>query len=712
MPLVNFSNLDFDQIRESIKSYLRSNSNFTDYDFEGSNLSTIIDTLAYNTYISSYNANMATNEVFIDSATLRENVVSLARNIGYLPRSRKSATANVSFSVDVLGTTSSTVTLKAGTAFVSSRTFGSESYIFSVPDDITVPVDSTGSANFFNIDIHEGVYVKNTYTVNSRTPNQKYIIPNGGCDTSLIRVVVKKSQRATQSGTSEKFVQYDNLYDIGPTSPIYFVEEIDSERYELLFGDGIFGKKLEEPNFVEISYISSKGESGNSISSFTFSGTLRDNNDNAITSGISLITTNSQSHGGKSIESVESIKKYAPRIYAAQNRAVTSSDYEALIPQIYPESESVSAFGGEELTPPQYGKVIISIKPYNGVYLSSRIKSNILLELRKYSVAGIVPQIIDLKYLYLELDSKIYYNTNLAQSPSHVNDIVLQNITNYSNSSDLNKFGARFKYSKYLNIIDNSNNSITSNITTVNIRRDMVASLNQFAEYEICFGNRFYLKNHGHTAEYQGTIVGYNIKSSGFTVSGISGTVYLGDIANHDLKTGSIFLFKLNSPTEAVIVKKSIGVIDYIKGEIKLNPIKILSTSINKDVPLIEISATPYSNDVIGLQDLYLQLDVSSTTISMISDQIESGDDISGTNYKVSSSYTNGSLVRGTPVVVQPTQLETTSTTTTTSPTTTATTTSSTTTTTQTSQTTQTTPTTTMVNSNNGSTTSSSTYTY
>ena len=510
MPLVNFSNLDFDQIRESIKSYLRSNSNFTDYDFEGSNLSTIIDTLAYNTYISSYNANMATNEVFIDSATLRENVVSLARNIGYLPRSRKSATANVSFSVDVLGTTSSTVTLKAGTAFVSSRTFGSESYIFSVPDDITVPVDSTGSANFFNIDIHEGVYVKNTYTVNSRTPNQKYIIPNGGCDTSLIRVVVKKSQRATQSGTSEKFVQYDNLYDIGPTSPIYFVEEIDSERYELLFGDGIFGKKLEEPNFVEISYISSKGESGNSISSFTFSGTLRDNNDNAITSGISLITTNSQSHGGKSIESVESIKKYAPRIYAAQNRAVTSSDYEALIPQIYPESESVSAFGGEELTPPQYGKVIISIKPYNGVYLSSRIKSNILLELRKYSVAGIVPQIIDLKYLYLELDSKIYYNTNLAQSPSYVNDIVLQNITNYSNSSDLNKFGARFKYSKYLNIIDNSNNSITSNITTVNIRRDMVASLNQFAEYEICFGNRFYLKNHGHTAEYQGTIVGYN----------------------------------------------------------------------------------------------------------------------------------------------------------------------------------------------------------
>lgn len=689
MPLVNFSNLDFDQIRDSIKSYLRSNSNFTDYDFEGSNLSTIIDTLAYNTYITSYNANMVTNEVFIDSATLRENVVSLARNIGYLPRSRKSAVANISFSVDASNTTAVTVTLKAGTAFISSRAFGNESYIFSIPDDITVPVDSTGTANFTNIDIYEGTYIKNTYTVNSRTPNQKFIIPNSGCDTSLIRVIVKTSQSAIDVGTSEKFLQYDNLYEIGPNSPIYFLEEIDSERYELLFGDGIFGKKLQEPNFVEVSYIVSNGENANNISNFTFSGTLRDNSGNSITSGVSLIATNHQSFGGKSIESVESIKKYAPRIYASQNRAVTSSDYEALIPKIYPESESVSAFGGEELTPPSYGKVFISIKPYNGVYLSSTIKSNILSELRKYTVAGIVPEIIDLKYLYIESNSNVYYNTNLAPSSSYVKDTIVQNITNYSNSSDLNKFGARFKYSKYLNIIDNSNESITSNITTINMRRDMTAFLNQFAEYEICFGNRFHIKNHGHSSTYDGNVIGYNIKSSGFTVSGISGTVYLGDSPNSDLETGTIFLFKLNSPTEPVIVKRGIGTIDYIKGEIKLNPIKILSTKVNKDIPLVEISTTPYSNDVIGLQDLYLQLDLSSVSVTMIPDQIASGDDISGTNYKVSSSYSNGSLVRGTPVFV--------------STSTTSTSTSSVSTTTNTS----TSSSTSMVNSsNNGSTTS------
>ena len=689
MPLVNFSNLDFDQIRDSIKSYLRSNSNFTDYDFEGSNLSTIIDTLAYNTYITSYNANMVTNEVFIDSATLRENVVSLARNIGYLPRSRKSAVANISFSVDASNTTAVTVTLKAGTAFISSRAFGNESYIFSIPDDITVPVDSTGTANFTNIDIYEGTYIKNTYTVNSRTPNQKFIIPNSGCDTSLIRVIVKTSQSAIDVGTSEKFLQYDNLYEIGPNSPIYFLEEIDSERYELLFGDGIFGKKLQEPNFVEVSYIVSSGENANNITNFTFSGTLRDNSGNSITSGVSLIATNHQSFGGKSIESVESIKKYAPRIYASQNRAVTSSDYEALIPKIYPESESVSAFGGEELTPPSYGKVFISIKPYNGVYLSSTIKSNILSELRKYTVAGIVPEIIDLKYLYIESNSNVYYNTNLAPSSSYVKDTIVQNITNYSNSSDLNKFGARFKYSKYLNIIDNSNESITSNITTINMRRDMSAFLNQFAEYEICFGNRFHIKNHGHSSTYDGNVIGYNIKSSGFTVSGISGTVYLGDSPNSDLETGTIFLFKLNSPTEPVIVKRGIGTIDYIKGEIKLNPIKILSTKVNKDIPLVEISTTPYSNDVIGLQDLYLQLDLSSVSVTMIPDQIASGDDISGTNYKVSSSYSNGSLVRGTPVF---TSTSTTSTSTSSVSTTTSTSTSS---------------STSMVNSsNNGSTTS------
>jgi len=633
MPLVNFSNLDFDQIKTSIQDYLRANSNFTDYDYEGSNLSTIIDVLAYNTYITAYNTNMVTNEVFIDSATLRENVVSLARNIGYVARSRKAAKATVSFFVDVSDTSAVTLTLKAGLVLTSSSRFGNTSFIFSIPSDITVPVDSTGTAYFNDIDVYEGAFIQQTFTVSSRNPNQKFILNNSGIDTSLITVNVKESSTST---IQRKYRRSDSLFDITSASTVYFLQEVSDERYELLFGDGVFGVKLEEPNVIVANYIVCNGEEGNNVSNFSFSGLLVDNNGTAITSGISIVTTNQSSYGGKEIESVSSIKKYATQIYASQNRAVTASDYEAIIPSIYAETESVSAFGGEELTPPAYGKVFISIKPYNGVFLSSAIKSNIQNALKKYSVAGIVPEIVDLKYLYIEANCSVYYNTNLTSSAALVKTTVLENIVNYSNSTQLNKFGARFKYSKFLKIIDDSDESITSNVTVIDIRRDMGAKLNQFAEYEICYGNRLHIKNTS----------GYNIKSSGFRVSGINDTVYLADIPNSDFKTGSLFLFKLNSPTDPVVMKKNIGIIDYIKGEIKLNPINIISTSVNRGSPLIEISASPYSNDVIGLQDLYLQLDNSNVTINMISDKIASGNETSGSNYTVSSSYSNGSLTR------------------------------------------------------------------
>ena len=658
MPLVNFSNLDFDQIKVSIRDYLKANSNFTDYDYEGSNLSTIIDALAYNTYINSYNANMVTNEVFIDSATLRENIVSLARNIGYVPRSRKAARATVSFFVDASDTNAVTLTLKAGLVLTTSQAFGNISYTFSIPSDITVPVDSTGIAFFDNVDVYEGTYIQQAFTYSSRNPNQKYILDNAGIDTSSLSVVVRESQSST---VSRKYRLADSLFEVTSTSPVYFLQEISNERYELLFGDGVFGQALEDPNYVTVGYIVSNGADGNNLSNFSFSGRLLDNNGTVVTSGISLITTNQTSYGGKAIESVNSIKKYSTQIYASQNRAVTAADYEAIIPTIYAETESVSAFGGEDLNPPSYGKVFVSIKPYNGVFLSSSIKDNIKTALKKYTVAGIVPEIVDLKYIYVETNSSVYYNTNLAPSAASVRSTIQSNIVNYSDSSELNKFGARFKYSKFQNIIDNSSEAVTSNITTVTMRRDMEARLNQFAEYEICYGNRFYLKNHGHSATMNGTIVGYNIKSSGFTVSGISGTVYLGDQANSDLKTGSVFLFKLAAANEPVIVKRNIGTIDYVKGEIKLNPINILSTRIVRgSTNIIEISASPYSNDVIGLQDLYLQLDNSKVVVNMIADNISSGNDVSGSNYTVSSSYSNGSLVRGTPVLTLETTTSTT----------------------------------------------------
>ena len=586
---------------------------------------------------------MITNEVFIDSATLRENVVSLARNIGYVPRSRKAAVADISFSVDASNTTAVTLTLKAGVVLTTADQFGGNSYTFTIPEDITVPVTSTGVAFFTNIKVYEGTFINQTFTASSRNPNQRYILPNAGIDADLIRVIVKDNESST---VKDKYSRFSSLFGVDASTMLFFLQEIENERYEIMFGDGVFGKKIEEPNFVEVSYIVSNGSEANGLGNFSYSGRLVGNDGQSVTSGVSLVFTNSPSSGGSAIESIESIKKYAPQIYASQNRAVTAADFEALVPRIYAEAESVSAYGGEELVPPAYGKVFISVKPYNGVFLSRTVKENINRQLRKYSCAGIITEILDLKYLYVETESTVYYDTSRAASSAGIKNVVLDNLVKYSDSSQLNKFGARFKYSKYLGVVDNSESAITSNITTVFMRRDMEPSLNTFGEYEICYGNQFHIKNTN----------GYNIKSSGFFVSGVSDCVYLGDLPNADMKTGTVFLFKLTSPTQPVVVKRGIGIIDYIHGEIKLNPINIISTKLTRgvpgaEVPLIQISTSPFSNDVIGLQDLYLQLDTSNSVVTMIPDEISSGTNTSGSSYKVTSSYSNGSLVRGTPAI-------------------------------------------------------------
>jgi hypothetical protein len=635
MALVNFTNLDFDQIKVSLREYLRANSNFTDYDFEGSNLSTLIDVLAYNTYITSYNANMISNEVFIDSATLRENVVSLARNIGYVPNSRAASRANVSFFVDTTSITSNplTLTLKSGVVCTTVSTFGGQSFSFISPQDITVPVIN-GVALFENIDLYEGTYVTTNFTVDSNDPNQRFILNNANIDIDSISVYVRDTE---PSSIRRPYILSKNLFDVNSESKIFFIQEIEDQRYELIFGDGVFGKKLDNLNYIEVSYNITNGELGNGVSSFNYSGRIIDNLNRVVNNGISLITTNSPSQNGREIESVESIKKYATRKYASQNRAVTATDYETIIPTIYPEAESVSVFGGEDLDPPKFGRVFISIKPINGPFVSNQVKDNIEKSLRKYAVAGIVPEIIDLKYLYIETDTTAYYDSNSTSDPNNIKDIIFTNIKNYANSNELNKYGARFKYSKYLKVIDDSNSAVTSNITKVIMRRDLRVELNKFADYEICYGNEFHIKN----------INGYNIKSSGFTVSGINDTVYMSDIPDSDGLTGTIFFFKLQSPTQPMIVRKNAGRIDYKKGEIKLFPLNVSSAVKTLfDQPVIQISAIPKSNDVIGLQDLYLQLDINNSTLNILSDEISSGSDISGSTYKTTSSYINGDLVR------------------------------------------------------------------
>ena len=633
MALVNFANLDFNQIKSTLREYLRNNSNFTDYDFEGSNLSTILDVLAYNTYIASYNANMASNECFIDSATLRENVVALARNIGYTPRSRTASAATISFFVDTDGITPAptSITLNRGPVATSNGAFGGESYIFSLLDDVTVPVVN-GIASFDLLTIYEGSYLTETYTYSSRNPNQRFLISNVGADSNSIRVRV-----GTNSSTAKQtYAKQDSLFDIDGDSRVYFLQEVEDERYELIFGDGVFGRALSEGNEIEITYLTTSGGSSNGVDNFGFNGRMtyvRNGITYTISQGVSLITTDIASDGGDVIEKVDSIKKFAPRIYASQNRALTANDYETLIPaKIYPETESISVFGGEELIPPQYGKVFISIKPRSGEFLPNLIKENIKRDLKKYAVAGIVPEILDLKYLYLEVTSNIYYNTNQALSASEISTIVQNNVEAYADSSELNKYGARFKYSKFLKIIDDSHEAITSNITSVAMRRDVRAALNTLAEYSIGFGNQFHIAR----------MSGYNIRSSAFRVAGITQNVYIGDIPNTNRENGSLFLFTLDNPASRnpTIVRRNVGRIDYIKGIVTLNPINIQSTQkVIDGQSVIQVVASPQSNDVIGLQDLYLQLDVNNSVFEVITDSIASGLDPSASTYTVSSSY-------------------------------------------------------------------------
>ena len=632
MPFTKFTNLDFDQIKTSIKDYLRANSDFSDFDFEGSNFSVILNALAYNTYINAFNANMVVNESFLDSAVLRENVVSLARSIGYVPRSRTCARAEINLSVSVT-TSSPTITLEARGPVCVGLTNNS-SFIFSVPEGITATVEN-GVATFGTaeepISVYQGTLLKKTFTVDGSL-DQKFVLDNSFIDTQTI---VVKVAGASETGEGREYRLVDNILSIDATSEIYLIQEVQDEKYELLFGDGVFGKKLENGAKITVTYIVTDGADGNGAANFAFAGTFVDSLNNPVTVNSVTLTTINKSANGTEIEPIESVKYFAPRLYSAQYRAVTARDYEAIIHQVYPNTESVSVVGGEELDPPKFGTVQISIKPKNGDFISDFDKQLILSRLKNYSLTGINQSIIDIKVLYVEVDSSVYYNTSLTANVNELKTNVTNSLQAYSDSVELNKFGGRFKYSKVLNVIDSVDRAITSNITKVKIRRNLRALVGQAAQYELCFGNAFHVDPKG-----------FNIKSTGFKITGETDTVYLTDIPNADRKTGVISIVKPILETgENRVVIKSAGTIDYVKGEIILTTVFITSTENTNEV--IEIQAFPESNDVVGLKDLYLEFDVSKSKINMVKDTISSGEKISGVGFNVTSSYSNGELKRG-----------------------------------------------------------------
>ena len=647
MPFTQFTSLDFEEIKAQIKDFIRSNSNFSGFDFEGSNFSVLIDTLAYNTYINAFNANLVANESFLDSATIRENVVSLARNIGYVPRSKTAATATINVSDVNVGTTNDAttkyLTLRPGLVCVGSSQ--NTTYRFSLPDAVTsTRIKDIAGTSFAQFDgavtIYEGTYLSRVFVIDTSV-DQRFIIDSPNIDSSTIRVYVKGTGDV---GLGRKYSMVDNILNIDKNSEIFLTQEVQDEKYEILFGDGLFGRKLENNSIVTVTYIVTEGEDGNGPSNFNFQGSFTKSDGTFFTPSDSIsINTVTNASNGSEVEDLSSIKYLAPRLYSAQYRAVTPRDYEAIIGSIFPQTESVAVVGGEELNPPQFGKVQISIKPKNGTFVSDFDKSQIKNKLKSYAIAGINSEIVDLKILYVEINTTAYYNSSQIASASNLRTSIISALNSYASNVELNKFGGRFKYSKVSTLIDRIDNGITSNITKVIIRRDLKALLNQFAQYELCFGNKFNINP-----------AGYNIKSTGFTINGFNDIAYITDVPNKNTSgnldgsnLGTLSVVSKNNKGQQRVLIKDAGIVDYMKGEVILNTINITSTVSQNNI--IEIQAFPESNDVVGLKDLYLNFDVSKSTINTTKDVIASGEDVSGVVFQrdyYTSSYSNGDLER------------------------------------------------------------------
>ena len=599
MPYFQLSNLDFSEIKIALKEYLRSQSDFTDFDFEGSVWSNLLDVLAYNTYYTAFNTNMVVNETFLGSATLRDNVVALAKQLGYTPKSAIAPKAVLNFDVVFPNNAPNEIILKRGTGF--NATYDNDVYNFVAVEDIKASVVN-GTAQFIEVPIYEGNFITDTYTVNA-TSSTRFVIKNPSADLSTLRVRIFPS---AQSTVGEVYARAESILDIDGSSNVYYVEEIEDEQYEIFFGDGILGRKLESGNLVEITYLSTNGPDANGSKAFTFNGVLEDpqgsSNYNYSISYSAAADLVEAASGGTEIESVKKIKFNAPKFYGTQNRAVTAADYAAIVREIYPAIADIITFGGEEDDPPEYGKVKIVVKPSTAPRLSSVTKKQIIEGLKPYMVASITPDVIDASVLYVEMNSSIYYSKSKTnQTKDQIKSKVIASLENYIQGSDTEKFNGKFRFSKFVGVIDDADRSINSNLTTVKMRKDFYPAINSKFFYEICFQNEF--KN---TCD-EDVIV----QSTGFKVSEYPlYTVYLED------RFGKIVLYRIDSITgEKIVLNDSVGTVDYTKGEIRLYDLTIIEGSFFDN--RIEIRTVPLSNDIRATREVYLDVDIPKSSFTI-----------------------------------------------------------------------------------------------
>jgi len=613
---LNISQLDFDAIKANLKTFLSNQSQFKDYDFEGSGMSVLLDLLAYNTHYLSYNANILANEMFIDTADLRNSIVSLAKALGYTPNSPRASNADIN--VVVNDATGTSLTMNAGTQFTTSVDGVNYNFVTTSSNTIT-PVD--GVYTFSNLNIYEGTYVTYQYTADTSDVDQRFLIQSANADTSTLTVQVQNSAGDTTVNT---YTKATSITQLDSTSRVYFLQEAEDGKFEIYFGDGVIGKALDDGNIIILKYVVTNKTAANGASSFSLSGNIGGFSDVSI-------TVNSNAANGAEAQSNESIKFNAPKSYAAQDRAVTIEDYKSKVRELYANTKSVSAWGGEDAETPFYGRVYISINPTSGSTLTDTTKNSIVTELKKYSVASVTPVIIDPETTSLLLTSTVRYNEKATTKTAETLKTDVTNaLTNY-NDNTLNQFDSIFRYSKVLELIDDADSSILSNITTLRIRKPFTPTLGSSTNYTVYFSNPLYNPHTGHRSAEGGVL-----SSTGFKVEGDATNIYFFD----DDGSGNLRRYYLVGSVRTY-VDNTAGTINYSTGQVDINSVNI-STIENirgSASTVIELTVQPNSNDIVPVRNQILNIDVTNSTITVTPDTIVGGSANAGVGYTTTSSY-------------------------------------------------------------------------
>jgi len=613
---LNISQLDFDQIKANLKRFLSNQSQFKDYDFEGSGMSILLDLLAYNTHYLSYNANILANEMFIDTADLRNSIVSLAKSLGYTPNSPRAPIADLT--VVVNDATGSSLTMGAGTKFTTSVDGTSYNFVTTASNTIT-PID--GIYTFSNLKIYEGTYVTYQYTANTSDVDQRFLIQSANADTNTLTVQVQNSSVDTTAFT---YTKATSITELDSTSRVYFLQEAEDGKFEIYFGDGVIGKAIEDGNIIILKYVVTNKTAANGASSFSLSGNIGGFSD-------VTITVNSNAANGANAQTNDSVKFYAPKSYAAQDRAVTIEDYKTKVAELYANAKSISAWGGEDAETPVYGRVYISINPISGSSLTDATKNSIVTQLKRYSVASVTPVIVDPETTTLLLTTTARYDEQATSKTADTLKTDITNaLTNYNNNT-LNQFDGIFRYSKVLELIDDADTSILSNITTLRIRKSFTPILSSSTNYTVYLSNPLYNPHTGHRSAEGGIL-----SSTGFKVNGDATNIYFFD----DDGSGNLRRYYLVGSVRTY-VDNSAGTINYSTGQINIDSINISSIENIRGSAstVIELTVQPNSNDIVPVRNQVLNIDVANSTITVTPDTLVGGSANAGVGYTTTSSY-------------------------------------------------------------------------